>query len=340
MGGSSLVGRIAGVRPVWMDPISLPTCAPTNVLRLALTSGLLGLAAQWCLTLLFSSRIMHRLNLRAVVKSEDSTQIVPDAATTKAEAFQQAGYMAHSLIALLLMGTVSFMGVVGWWFRNHGTNMGHLSHSTPWTRLVAPNDSCRWMAAVLLGFLTLWDIPTSLYISALRKPDVLIHHGVMAVTAATAAWIIPMSYVYFYFGIVELSSLPLIVYDQLCQWTAGTKTDDSHTERAAEPTVGRLIQWRDRTQILTAVTFTWIRAILFPLVTFGQFLPDVAKVLAFPALAAPATTLIPSAITLRALRYTKWACIGFTILQLYWFAANLVFPLARGDTSRNSDLVA
>jgi hypothetical protein len=285
---------------------------------------------------------MHRLNQRSVQKSGDSTHIAPEAATTKATAFQQAGYMAHSLIALLLMGTVSFMGIVGWWFRNHGTSAGHLLHWTSWTRLVVPNDSCRWMAAVLLGFLTLWDIPTSFYIGALRKPDVLIHHGVMAVTAATAAWIIPMSYVFFYFGIVELSSLPLIAYDQLCQWTAGTRTDDSRTERAFEPTVDRLIQWRDRMQILTAVTFTWIRAILFPLVTFGQFLPDVAKVLSFPALAAPTTSLIPTATALRALRYAKWACIGFTILQLYWFAANLVAPLARGvaTSSRIRDLGA
>jgi hypothetical protein len=323
MGGSSLA-------------VTLPTCAPNNVLRLALISGLLGLVAQWCLTLLFSSRIIHRLNQRAVDKSGDATHVATDATTTKATALQSAGYMAHSLIALLLMGTVSFMGIVGWWFRGHGTNLA--SHLTPWTRLVAPNDSCRWMAAVLLGFLTLWDIPTSLYIGALRKPDVLIHHGVMAVTAATAAWIIPMSYVYFYFGVVELSSLPLIVYDQLCQWTSGAKTDDSRTEPAVEPTVDRLILWRDRIQILTAFAFTWIRAILFPLVTFGQFLPDVEKVLSFQAFAAPTPTLIPTATTLRALRYAKWACIGFTILQLYWFAANLVAPLARGViSSRNSD---
>jgi hypothetical protein len=131
------------------------------------------------------------------------------------------------------------------------------------------------------------------------------------------------------------------VYDQLCQWTSGAKTDDSRTEPAVEPTVDRLILWRDRIQILTAVAFTWIRAILFPLVTFGQFLPDVAKVLSFPAFAAPTPTLIPTATTLRALRYAKWACIGFTILQLYWFATNLVAPLARGViTSRNSHLDA
>jgi TLC domain len=222
-----------------------------------------------------------------------------------------AAFTSHSLVALIFMILLSVVGGIGWW--NHG-----IFPSTPIDRLLVPNDQCRWLATIVTGMLTFWDLPTSLSIPRLRKPDVLAHHMIMSVTAFVAAVYLPMFYVFFYMGVSEISSIPLIIYDQLSVWTSNTNSlsstvpnngnepDDGATEKPQSV----LILTRTVFQVLAAVCFTMIRAVAFTYITLRHFIPDVLHVLAQSPSRTPVVT---------ALRFALGASIGFTALQLYWF---------------------
>lgn len=217
-----------------------------------------------------------------------------------------AGYTAHTLVALVFMMLVSGMGIVGYWIPTAAPSMVSVggSSSSTGSRLLAQSDAARWLAAVVWGMLTLWDLPTSLILPSLRrKPDVIGHHIVMTLIAYTAAIQLPLHCVYFYLGVSELSSVPLLVYDQFDVLTKNNNnswTNDANLQR-------RLLQWRDFFQIAAAVSFTVVRALLFPVVTLFQFVPDVLRYQGPPNV-------------VQLLRWTVVASLGFTALQLYWFS--------------------
>ena len=63
--------------------------------------------------------------------------------------------------------------------------------------------------------------PTSFLVWRLRKPDALVHHVAMAAVAGVGALALPVHCGVFYLGVSELSSLPLLAYDQLSAMTEG-----------------------------------------------------------------------------------------------------------------------
>ena len=73
-------------------------------------------------------------------------------------------------------------------------------------RLLVETQSARFLAATLLGALVAWDIPTSLAVPRLRKPDVLVHHLAMAATALVGRVYLPTHYGLYYMGCIELSN--------------------------------------------------------------------------------------------------------------------------------------
>ena len=215
-----------------------------------------------------------------------------------------AAYTAHTIVAMVLMVLVSSIGVVGWW--------GSPFPETPYARLLEPVASARWLAAVIVGMFAMWDIPFSIHVPILRKPDVILHHIAMMIVAWIGAVTLPMHYLFFYLGISELSSIPLLCYDQL--------------EVMATETQSNFKTLRDRFQVVTAISFTMIRAYYFTKVTLCQFVPDVLNVL-------------PTANrAVNALRFAWMASIGFTTLQLYWFSkiVRIVF-LGESVTGQDGD---
>jgi uncharacterized membrane protein len=139
-------------------------------------------------------------------------------------------------------------------------------------------------------------------VKQLRQPDVVIHHIVMAAVACVVATSLPTLYAFFYLGISELSSIALLIYDQLSVLTNDGK-DQSNK---------RLLQLRQQFQAVAAVCFTFIRAFLFTKVTVFNFVPDVLSVLP----TAVKTRIAP-------LRFFLVSVIGFTALQLFWFSKML-----------------
>lgn len=261
---------------------SLPSCTAASATSVALTAGCVGLLSQVALTKTFQ-RI-------------DSLK-------------DNAAYTAHSVVALGLMGAVSAIGVVGWWF--------HPLPATAASRLLDPVGPSRWLAAVIAGMFCVWDVPTSLWVKKLRKPDVIIHHVVMAAVAWTGAISLPMHYLFFYLGISEISSIPIVMYDQLSVMTETDENEEGQSEKTNEgASMGKLAKLRDQLQPVAALSFTWIRAFMFTKITLTSFVPDVLEVLPTSgALSGPLT-------------FGMVSSIGFTGLQLYWFSKMLrvIFP--------------
>ena len=140
---------------------------------------------------------------------------------------QAPGYSAHQLVALALMLYATTFGLLGWLSPPAYT-------ATAAGRLLAVSASARFLGATLLGALLAWDIPTCLAVPRLRKPDVLGHHVAMAATALVGCTALPTHYGLYYMGVVELSSIPLTIYDQ-----ARDGRSPTHTPPAAQTSSAR-----------------------------------------------------------------------------------------------------
>ena len=144
----------------------------------------------------------------------------------------------------------------------------------------------------------------------LRSWDVISHHVVLLLVASLAASQMPGWWCYFYFGVVEIVSPPLGVYDQLertCDIASSTK----------HPSLPLLARARDFTKILAALVFTVNRAMMFTFVTFFRFLPDASSV----------RRLAPSSLVVD---LCAFAAVGFAGLQIWWFRMLVMEARGRG----------
>jgi len=224
---------------------------------------------------------------------------------------QNAGYTAHEVVALGLMILVSGIGVVGWY------SLGQTGTSAD--RLLVADPKARWLATVVLGMFVAWDVPSSLLVAKLRKPDVVIHHICMAIIAWIGTFIMPMRYLFYYFGVAELSSIPLVLYSQLNQ---------SYEQCSHDPIrQTRLRKLRDHMGIVVALSFTWVRAIGFTTVTLREFIPDCRSVL----------SSLVDVTQRRILHGLIGASLAFTALQLFWFSQIVRLALGGSDKVATSD---
>jgi hypothetical protein len=89
-----------------------------------------------------------------------------------------------------------------------------LEDTTSAYRLTGPNTHGH-LSEFVLGMMFFWDIPVSFFTRELRQPAMLVHHVLMFVTAAVALGFLSEGrpllayYAPFFFGAVELSSLPV-----------------------------------------------------------------------------------------------------------------------------------
>jgi len=188
---------------------------------------------------------------------------------------QSAGYTAHHLIALAFMVIATLVGSAGW-----------LSSSaaavTASARLLAPNGTARWLAAVLLGELLLWDYPCALFIKKLRAPVMLVHHAGMVATAYLVM-LCPSFYGTFYLGWTELSSIPM----QL--WEVFGHAHEVATDAARKQLLARL---RDVSYHVFGALFLLVRILAFTAITARGLLPDIRALLPTAAAASARTPLI------------------------------------------------
>jgi len=269
---------------------------------------------------------------------------------------KNAGYTAHSVVALVLMATVSAIGVVG--YHGHTSSLPSsllpAAATTAAGRILVPSGQARWLASTIVGALALWDIPTSLRVVGLRKPDVIAHHLAMLVVAWWGATLLPTGYLFYYFGVSEVSSVPLVLYDQLSldaeelatrgedeEEKAGTsslvekETGRKRTGGQTGKGVGRLQRMerrRDGFQILAALSFTVVRAFGFTKVTLVNFVPDcLCAIRTLKTVGGRGGEGMTAGVSLLLLRSILLSSLAFTLLQLYWFAA-IVKVVVLGDS--------
>ena len=264
--------------------LALPTCTAAGVWTLAAKAGCTGLLAQLGLFTLFKNS--------------------GDPILSKAP-----GYSAHSAIALALMVFCVAFGLAGWL-------SPPAAAATEAGRLLMPSNSARWLGAMLLGMLLIWDIPTCLRIQRLRKADMLGHHVAMAMTAFVGSTMLPTHYGLYYMGVVELSSVPLTAYDQCdMAYEVGSKMDEVKPQK-----LQTLRSKRDLFRSIAAVCFILVRAIDFTRVTLSKFVPDALAMLRSPTTAA--NFVLP-------LKFMIVSSVGFVGLQLYWFSMFARISLAQ-----------
>lgn len=205
-----------------------------------------------------------------------------------------AARKAHSKVALLLMIFVSIWGCWGWFGSGAPTSAA--------ARIWGENTSVSKLGAIIAGAMVLWDIPVSLSVKSLRRNTaLLVHHVVMAAVAFVGATALPTHYGFFYLGVSELSSIPLVLYEEL-------------EERSQLKAISaKIIEYM---KIFTAISFTLIRVFYFTKITLLQFCPDVWQLLRGGDSSSSAV-----------LWFMLTTSLGFTALQLYWFYTNILSVL-------------
>jgi hypothetical protein len=279
----------------------LPTCTTSQVPTVALLAGMTGLVTQLSLS----------------------------------KFFRMSSHTAHTCVAFVFLLLVTMVGAIGW----YSTGMVAAKSAAAASRLLVVQPAALWLAAVVTGMMALWDIPTSIRVKSLRKPDVLVHHILMTVISYLGATQVPTLYVFFHLGVSELSSLPLLLYDQLTHQLQGfenqsqddhstSREDDGDNQQEQQRRTAKLIQAQEVMKPVTAIFFTIVRAFWFTKVTLFGYVPDVLSVLR--------TNVATAAGKAAVLQFTMLAGIGFTALQLYWFYSQIVCTLL--DTYKSAEI--
>ena len=162
----------------------------------------------------------------------------------------------------------------------------------------------RFLSAMLLGELLLYELPLAAFVAEMRKPDMLIHHAGMALVTLCGTLWVPFHYCLFYLGVAELSSIPLQISECVAHARAKMATK-------APPLLVRL---ESLTGLTTMAAFVLVRGVAFTLVTLTQLVPDILRVLGDAADLAvgPATRLLLGLAVLFG--------VAFNALQLFWLA--------------------
>ena len=255
---------------------TVPSCAAKQVGKTILVSGAAGIIGQLGLY-----RLFRRFRI------------------------PQPAFRAHSVVALSFVVLLSFYGSIGWW---------NLPATTAATRLIKTDASARWMGATVVGAMGLWDVPTTVRVKELRKPDVIIHHCMMTLVALVGALQLPTYYAYFYLGVCELSSIPLVLLE-LCT---------PAPQQQEQLSTNRLAALQPILTVMTAVSFSIVRAYYFTKVTLRNFIPDIVAVWSGVAMSLGQR---------QAIRFLLVASLGFTLLQLYWFYTQIVSVVWNGKNN-------
>ena len=201
---------------------------------------------------------------------------------------------------------------------------------TAMDRMLGPRHG--HLSEFVLGMMAFWDIPTGLSVPTLCDTAMLFHHFGMFGTAALGLGILSDGrpilgyYAPFYFGLIELSSLPLIVVDLFHPrhkaWYAYLQSDEAPSLLKPLNEVARIV---------FAICFLGMRTFYFPYVSLLFVLPDVWTVTSLQS----EEDNIPSL----ALYVMAMFNILFSLLQLYWggLVIRQVVKLLRGSPKEKKE---
>lgn len=130
------------------------------------------------------------------------------------------GFTAHQLIALPSMCILTYCGIKSWFFDTTTTD-DSISMDTPYQRIFGQSNPHNIPLAIGSGAILLWDIPSSYFIKELNDPLMGLHHVGMFLVATVMGGMfcsgqqqmIGYYYVPYYFGVIEMSPVPLSYVD-------------------------------------------------------------------------------------------------------------------------------
>lgn len=220
------------------------------------------------------------------------------------------GFTAHQIVQFPLLVLLVSEGVLGWHFAD--SNFGH-SGKAALERTLGIGPHTGVLSEAVVGAMLFWDLPTGVMTRALWDPAIMAHHIGMLATASLACGALSTSgkpilghYEPFFFGFIELSSLPLVVVNMFHPkhrpWFA--YLDGDHA-----PICSRLLNkacWAT-----FALSHLVIRVLYLTHVVVFGVIPDILYVAALPE-------KFRDGASLAALYGMAGLSVLFTILQLYW----------------------
>lgn len=228
-----------------------------------------------------------------------------------------ASYTAHQAVCMPLMIYLGVLGVNGWFLKADS--------------LVTVTDRCLseytpgiQVTRLVLGMMIFWDIPVGLLTPQLQDPLMLVHHIGMLLTAGISEGLLsnghPVAVLYttFYFGVIELSSIPLVIVDLF-----HPKNKEWHAFHEKNKFLQSITEIA---RVLFALMFVILRCIYFPYVGARHAIPDFYRAATSSESerngvpAAPFYMLIP-------------IIVLFGMLQLFWGSKVLtqVLKVLSGD---------
>jgi TLC domain len=195
------------------------------------------------------------------------------------------------------------------------------------------------LSEFVLGIMVFWDIPTGLCTKALREAPMVFHHFAMAAVAALALGALSPDgqpivgyYAPFFFGVIEWSSLPLIVVDifhpKHKAWHAYLTQSKPSTVPPPPPP-----EWLHTVnavaRMVFAVLFLLLRTVWFPYVSVFGVLADVWSVRDLPLNQRRGVSNLPL-VTMAILN------VLFSCLQMYWgsLLVQQILKLVRGKSPK------
>ena len=172
------------------------------------------------------------------------------------------GFVAHHIVAFVLMCVLTFIGFDVWVV--HREQYDKLLNGG--SRLYISTGPGRLISCIMLGSQIGWDLPVTWLLSSLYNPIMVIHHIIIIICAYIAlTYSCLIFYAPFFFGIIEISSIPLIIVDIF------------HPTRFYELTTRHICLQRTNqiAQALFFVLFIGARGFWWSIVIFTSFVPDI-----------------------------------------------------------------
>ena len=209
---------------------------------------------------------------------------------------RQPAFVAHQLITLPLMVYVASIGSIGWFFPS--PEDAALA-ATVEGRLYGVNSVGERISATVLGAMVFWDIPCTC-LPSIYSVAGMGHHVGLAVLSAIALLPYTQHYAPFFVGVIEISSIPLVVVDVFHPKHFADVANSSPSLRGLNEAM----------RIAFALCFVLLRTIAFPIVIVWGALPDFGSQVRFGDDADTSRTVL----AIVAIGFA----LGFTALQLHW----------------------
>ena len=212
------------------------------------------------------------------------------------------------------MCILTYYGLKDWFF-NPDKDVGN---EASYDRILGHANPHDVPLAIGSGAILLWDIPTGLLVPALQDPLMLGHHVGMFLVSATMSGafsrgkMIGYYYACYYFGVIEVSSIPLSYvdvfhpkYKHYFKWLNNQQT-------AKRPVMKLISAVNELCRITFAILFLIFRGVHFPYVTFCCTIPDLWS--AF----RDETKQLPEGVPMWTGYFLICFVSLFAVLQCYW----------------------